>query len=130
MFKAKIVDTKPHIVILNPFLKIAVSNIPMGKNCGSPPKIAENCGKIAEIAEKLRKLRKNCGNCGKIAENCGNCGKIAEIAEIAENCGNCGNCGKLRRLREKCGPQFPPGYQYRYHKKQCLGLNPNISPWS
>ncbi len=33
----------------------------MGKNCGSPPKIAENCGKIAEIAE-------NCGNCGKIAD--------------------------------------------------------------
>ncbi len=57
MFKAKIVDFKPHIMILNPLLKIAVSNIPMGKNCGNPPKIAENCGKlrkIAEIAEKLR----------------------------------------------------------------------------
>ncbi len=29
----------------------------MGKNCGSPPKIAENCGKIAEIAEIAEKLR-------------------------------------------------------------------------
>jgi hypothetical protein len=63
MLKAKIVDFKPHIVILNP---IAVSNILMGKNCGYPPqkKIAENSRKIAEIAEncgKLWKLRKNCG---------------------------------------------------------------------
>jgi hypothetical protein len=46
----------------------------MGKNCGSPQKIAENCGKIAEIAEKLRELRK----IAEIAENCGNCGKIAD----------------------------------------------------
>ncbi len=33
-----------------PLLKIAVSNISMGKNCGNPKKLRE----IAEIAEKLR----------------------------------------------------------------------------
>ncbi len=67
MFKAKIVDFKPHTMILNPFLKIAVSNIPIRKIAVAPQKlrkIAENCGKlrkIADITEKLRKLRENCG---------------------------------------------------------------------
>ncbi len=51
MFKAKIADLNHKF---EPLLKIAVSNIPMGKNCSIPPKIAENCGKFAE---KLRKLR-------------------------------------------------------------------------
>ncbi len=43
----------------------------MGKNCGSPPK-------IAEIVEKLRKLQTNSGKLRKLQKNCGNCGKIAD----------------------------------------------------
>jgi hypothetical protein len=35
------VDFEPHIVILNPLLKIAIPNIPMVKKCVNP-KNAEN----------------------------------------------------------------------------------------
>ncbi len=50
MFKAKIVYFLKTYCDFEPLLKIAVSNIPMGKNCGSPQKLR----KIAEIAKKLR----------------------------------------------------------------------------
>ncbi len=63
MFKAKIVDFNPHIVILNPFWKLRYQIFPWVKIA---PK------KLRKIAEKLRKLRK----IAEIAE-----GKIAGIAE-------------------------------------------------
>ncbi len=44
-----------------------VSDIPMVKNCGSPPKVAKNYEKIAKIAE----IAENYGNCGKFEDHLG-----------------------------------------------------------
>ena len=54
MFKAKNCGFQTTYCDFEPLLKIAVLNIPMGKNCGSP----KNCGNCGKIAEKLRFFRR------------------------------------------------------------------------
>ncbi len=61
IFKEKVGNFKPHIVVLDPFLKLRFQILPCLKIVVGREKLRTIAGKlweIAEIAEKLRKLQK------------------------------------------------------------------------